>query len=182
MVAETAEPITGPSHRKRNAFTQESSKKAIQARMKKSKETQAFIDSLKEEQISFDSPKFQDFIKENPTKRREAIREILERNLFIRLKHQHSLIASGDPLKKAEARKEDLGIGLEYDKLYKEQESEALTVRIPSALVGRLSGVLALKITPVDTSITTSQVENQNQQSDNNVIIIDKSYPNSVHS
>ena len=172
MIAESIPSlVASPPRKSRNKFNTESSKKAILARMNKSKETQAFIDSLHEQPIALDAPSLQEFIKNHPNKRREVIREILERNLFIRLRSQYSLIASGDPLKKAEARKEDLGIGLEYDKLYKEQESDALTVRLPSALVGRLSGVLALKISPVDTSSTPMRLDNQVQDASKPTII-----------
>ena len=145
------EPSTKLSQKPRYKLNTETSYKAIKAKLQKRKESAEFIASLKHVPQDVQTIKIQEFLSKHPNQRREIIREVLEQNLFMRLSHQHSLIASGDPLKKAEARKEDLGIGLEYDKLYKEQESDALTVRIPSALVGRLSGVLALKIDPLKT-------------------------------
>ena len=156
---------------KGHRYTKESARKAIQAKLQKRKESAEFVASLQHQPIELQEFRLQAFLKEHPNKRKEVIREMMEQSLFIRLNHQRSLIASGDPLKKAEARKDDLGIGLEYDKLYKEQESDALTVRIPSALVGRLSGVLALKIAPVDTSSTPVRLDNQVQDGGNTLTV-----------
>ena len=182
MLTEAQPTTQQPTKSKRNAFTPETSQKAVQAKLKRSKATAEFVESLKHEPLELSSLKLRDFINNNPTQRKEVIKELIEQNLFVRLKHQQSLIFSGDPLKKAEARKEDLGIGLEYDKLYKEQDSEALTIRIPSALVGRLSDVLALKIAPVDTSSTPARLENQIQDASNTAVINVNPDSESVHS
>lgn len=152
-------PTSLPTGSKGHRYTKATAHKAVKEKLKRRQESAEFVASLQHQPQDVRTIKIQEFIAKHPNQRREVIREVLEQNLFMRLSHQHSLIASGDPLKKAEARKDDLGIGLEYDKLYKEQESDALTVKIPSALIGRLSGVLALKVEPLKTKENPDSVE-----------------------
>lgn len=167
--------------KKRNSFTPETSKKAIQSRMKRSRETQEFLDSLKEQAVSIESPSLQEFIKRNPSKRKEVIRELLERNLYIRLKHQHSLIASGDPLKKHEARKEDLGIGLEWDKLYKDSDHVQNQVHVPAKLLTQINVKIGI-VNTVNSTQPIVRLDNQSQDAPNVAVSVEIPESVDVHS
>lgn len=83
-----------------------------------------------------------------------------------------------------EIRNRMISWGVAADKILQRDQESGLTIRIPSALVGRLSGVLALKLEPVQ-SVNTSQpvtvVDNQNQDTPNTTKLLDKSYQDSVH-
>ena len=83
-----------------------------------------------------------------------------------------------------EIRNRMISWGVAADKVLQRDQDGGMTIRIPTALAGRISGVIALKVEPVNTVDSVKTVvlpENQNQEQDNTTKLLDKSYPNSVH-
>ena len=175
----SVEPSTTPPRKTRYKLTSDTSYKAIKAKLKKSKETEAFIRSLNHQPISQDSQELQAFIQKHPNKRKEVMRELMELNLFIRLTHQHSLIASGDPLKKAEARKEDLGIGLEWDKLYKDQDNQQSPLHVPARLLTQINVKIGI-VNTVDSRKTIVLPDIHSQDAQNITVSLENTNSESV--